>query len=157
MSLLSAILPINAALGVVSTIARAVRPGSGTGFSAALRESLGEQFTNRWDSDKNGTVSPGEFPGKPELFAQWDRNADGLISAAEAHATLNQLVQARRIEAAARKDWALYDFDRSGGLTPPEAGLPQNEFGGLDTNGDGLLNRSEWFAARGLTGSGLIR
>ncbi len=157
MSLLSAILPVKAALGAVSMIARAVRPGPNADFSAALHESIGERFKNRWDSDKNGTVSPDEFPGKPELFAQWDRNTDGSISAAEAHLALTKLAESRRAHAAADESWALYDSDRSGGLTATETGLPKNEFGALDTNSDGQLNRNEWFAARGLTESGSIR
>ena len=62
MGLLSAILPVKAAVGAVSTIANAIRPRSGADFAAALEETLGQRFTNRWDADKNGTVTPDEFP-----------------------------------------------------------------------------------------------
>ncbi len=157
MSLLPAILPVQAALGAVSTIARALRPGRSADFAAALRESLGQRFTDRWDLDKNGTVTPDEFPGKPALFAQWDKNANNSISAAEANAALGQLSQARRAHAAAEESWALYDSDRSGGLTPAEAGLPQTEFSPLDADRDGLLSRREWFAARGFAETASVR
>jgi len=157
MSLLSAILPVQAAVGAVSTIARALRPGAGADFTEALRQSMGQKFTNRFDADKNGTVSPNEFPGKPELFAQWDQDSNGSISAAEAHAALTQLAETQRIKAAGREDWALYDSDHSGSLTQAEAGLPQKEFRPLDTDRDGFLSRNEWLSARGLADPGLIR
>ena len=157
MSLLSAILPVKAALGAVSTIARAVRPGHNADFAATLEESLGVRFTNRWDADKNGTVTPDEFPGKHDEFARWDLNTDGSISAAEAHIALLKLDESRRMQAAADESWALYDADQSGGLTATEAGLPQIEFGAIDTNQDGLLDKREWSAANGLTETGSIR
>jgi len=152
MGLLSAITPVGAAIGAVSTIARALRPGPSADFSAALRETLGERFTHHWDADKNGTVSPDEFPGSPQLFARWDLNADGSIAAAEAHTALLQVAEQRRAQSAAAEQWALYDADRDDTLTATETGLPQNEFSKLDANSDGVLDRREWLAARGLTG-----
>ncbi len=44
----------------------------------------GGGFISRHDSDRDGKVSPGEFPGPDEHFRHFDRNGDGYLSADEA-------------------------------------------------------------------------
>lgn len=44
----------------------------------------GEQWVSRLDADGDGRVSAAEFDGPAERFADFDRNGDGFISAAEA-------------------------------------------------------------------------
>lgn len=154
MSLLSAILPIKAAAGAVSAVARALRPDSGADFSQALREARGTTFVNRWDADKNGTISPDEFPGKTELFTKWDSNGDGALDQAEAHLALTKLSETARHIAAAQERWDLLDSNGDDLLSRSESGLSEKGFAPIDTNGDGSVSRSEWMAAYGVRASG---
>lgn len=157
MSLLSAILPIKAAAGAVSAVARALRPDPRSDFSAALQEARGATFVNRWDADKNGTISPDEFPGKTELFAQWDSNGDGALDQAEAHLALTKLSETARHLAAAQERWNLLDSNGDDLLSKSESGLVHQDYEKMDTNGDGSVSRSEWMTAYGVQTSGDVR
>lgn len=150
MSLLSAILPVKAAAGAVSAVARALRPNSTADFSAALQEARGTAFVNRWDADKNGTISPDEFPGKTELFAKWDSNGDGTLDEAEAHLALTKLSETARHLAAAQERWNLLDSNGDDLLSQGESGMVRPDFDKMDADGDGLVSRSEWMAAYGV-------
>lgn len=156
MSLLAAILPAKAALGAVSTLARVLRPNqSKADFSAALEQARGTAFVNRWDADKNGTISPDEFPGKTELFAQWDSNGDGTLNPAEAHIALTNLSETARHTAAAQERWNLLDSNGDDLLSQTESGVHGNEFATMDTDGDGSVSRAEWMAAYGIRDKGV--
>jgi hypothetical protein len=151
MSLLSAILPVKAAVGAVNVLASALRPGPRADFSAALAEARGTDFIGKWDADKNGTISPDEFPGKTQVFAQWDRNGDGVLNAAEAHLALTKLSDASKQRAAADERWNLLDSNGDDVLALSESGMQPREFGAIDANADGEVSRAEWLRAHGLS------
>jgi len=154
MSLLAAILPIKAAASAVTAVAQALRPNPKADFSAALEEARGKTFVNRWDADKNGTISPDEFPGKTELFAQWDSNGDGVLNQAEAHIALTKLSETAQHTAAAQERWNLLDSNGDDLLSQHESGVRADDFSALDADGDGLVSRSEWMAAYGVANKG---
>ncbi len=149
MGLLPGIVPVKAAFSAVSALVRAARPGRGD-FAGQLRESVEARFMAHFDADKNGTVTPDEFPGEPASFRRWDRNGDGGVTSAEARLEMTLISDAARARKAAQESWDLHDADRDGRLTRAEAGLTKKELSALDTDADGTLGTREWFAARGL-------
>jgi hypothetical protein len=148
MGLLPAILPIKAAFSAISTLAHAARPAHGR-FAAHLRDSVEARFMARFDADKNGTVTPGEFPGSRGVFGQWDRDGDGAVTIGEAHLALTRISESARARAAAQAGWDLRDADRNGLLTCAESGLSKSEWSAIDTDADGMLGHREWIAVRG--------
>ncbi len=155
MSLLAALLPAKAAIGAVNTLARALRPSPKADFSAALEQARGQAFVNRWDADKNGTISPDEFPGKTELFQQWDSNSDGVLNPAEAHLALTELSETARHTAAAQERWNLLDSNGDDLLSQTESGLRDVEFSSMDADRDGSVSRNEWMSAYGIRDKGV--
>jgi Ca2+-binding EF-hand superfamily protein len=137
MSLLAAMLPISAAVKVVSNLLpRRNATPEPANFDAVLQQTLGQRIVAQRDGDKDGALTLDEFTGGAARFAEWDSNHDGKLSAAEIDtgAKLTEL-------------WNQFDFDEDGVLTPHELGAAIDAFNSIDANQDLQVSRAEFFRA----------
>lgn len=124
-------------------------PAYGTGAGGTR----GARFAERMraaDANADGMISREEAASLPGLAARFDAvdaNADGNITLAEMQAARGAHRQGHRGEG-----WKKWDADGDGRLSREEtvnAPRLSQEFGAIDTNGDGFLTVEELQAARG--------
>ena len=97
-----------------------------------------------WDTDGNGSISRGEYPGHPGNFRALDSDNDGALSYEEFK---HRAGGGAPSEEAGTEEFAAKDHDGSGTLTRAE--WPDAfEFDRRDHNRDGLLTRDEYFSPR---------
>jgi len=116
-------------------------PGA-PGEAAASAGSAGSRMA-LWlwamDADKDGQITKAEFKGTPDLFAKFDKNADGALDKQEIAAVTGGADPMQEIEKALKAK----DKDGDGKLSREEFGGPQNIFDEADTNADGFLSAQE--------------
>lgn len=147
MSVLAGMIPISAAINAASKLLHGMRRHGEGDFGAVLQETMGQQIVKRWDADGNGSLSVGEFGGDARLFAQFDRDGDGALTARELDLGLRELGREQALQAHIDHTMRLRDADHDGSLTAAELGLAAPEFQRLDANGDRVVNRQELIAA----------
>jgi hypothetical protein len=129
-------------------------PAYGSGNGPGAGGPRGARFAERMraaDTNADGMISREEaqagLPGLAARFDTIDANADGNITLAEMQAARAAHRQGNRGEG-----WKQWDADGDGRLSRAEtASAPRlsQEFGTIDTNGDGFLTVEELQAAHG--------
>ena len=103
------------------------------------------------DVDGDGVITRAEWRGDVQAFREHDRNRDGVLSGSEARELLepatteNTNDEARRRDAITRFNNA--DRNRDGRIARAEWTGNARAFSRMDTNGDGLVTRTEFATA----------
>lgn len=136
------------------------------GMSDDMAEQMSANMISDYDSDQSGGLSITESTLSDDDFTTLDTDGDGSLTASELKTGLtsnNQSLSALMPpppsgvgggkmgegmpeEIASKIADSLvsqYDTDSSGGLSATESTLSDDEFNGLDTDGDGILSTSE--------------
>ena len=99
------------------------------------------------DWNNNGRVERSEWSGSDAVFANLDRNRDGVLSRFEV---------VGGVETPAYDTWdqfASLDYDRNGSIARDEWHYSTASFNRQDTNRDGRISRQEFAAAGGAPGA----
>ena len=113
-------------------IGNRIEPGHASGMMRM------DPLLNALDADHDGTISAGEIAGASKALQSLDKNGDGELAADE--------MRVRQQTAAERVDHLLdeWDTDKDGKLSKAETpDRMQAQFGSIDKNGDGFLDREE--------------
>lgn len=124
-------------------------PG-GKGGDGARGAELRKKF-QEMDADGDGKVSQAEWKGPPEGFARLDRNADGVLDAADMQGK-GGAGGGMGLELVRRR-WAEMDADGDGKLTPAEWKGDQ-PFERVDADKDGVLTEADLKAMMSAFGGG---
>jgi len=104
-----------------------IQPGTGQ------RPQLGQAIA-RWDTDGNGAVTLEEWQGPPQMFKRLDMDGDGVV-------TKEEFRQSRQQRRANRRG----GMGGGGmGAAPGQGWQPGQQLRQWDTNGDGVLEVTEW-------------
>lgn len=88
-----------------------------------------------WDKNNDGRLDSNEWVEMKYLFARVDRDRDAHVTRAELE---------RYIRSIEGSDFlSRFDLDEDGRVTPDEFGGPIDAFRRADTNGDGVVSRSD--------------
>lgn len=136
------------------------------GMSGDMAEEISANMISDNDSDKSGGLSIKESGLSDDDFTTLDTDGDGSLNSSELKTGLTsnnqslsalmppppsgvgggKMGQGMPDEIASKIADSMvsqYDKDSSGTLSAEESGLSDDEFGGLDTDGDGILSTAE--------------
>ncbi len=94
----------------------------------------GEVLFMRYDTNKDGKVTPEEFRGGKTLFTAYDANGDGVLTLEEVKAAT---------KAASKPNFRALDTDKDGYVTRREWQGTQEEFDAVDLDNDGVWSRKD--------------
>ncbi|MES2697525.1 MAG: EF-hand domain-containing protein [Verrucomicrobiota bacterium] len=117
---------------------------------SAFAGSHGDKHFKLLDADGDGKITRAEHAaGAKQLFAKCDANGDGIVTAAEMDAmAATSGEKPGRKELSSAQKIAVIDHNGDGQLTAVEhAKGSETMFGKTDTDGDGVLTKSECDAA----------
>ncbi|MBE7557490.1 hypothetical protein HS125_00500 [bacterium] len=98
---------------------------------------LFERSVARWDADKDGRITRGEFTGPATMWEFLDRNGDGEVTAEEireAQAAFRTMARQRSME---------LDTDRDGRISRQEFKGGDEEWKLMDRNRDGYIDQAD--------------
>ena len=102
-----------------------------------------ENFIQNKDTDGDGLLNAQELGAPEEDFVKIDTNGDGLADKEEL--TIAYINRNRSAHMGNRPNQFIKnkDADGDGLLNPEELGLSEEDFAGIDTNGDGFADKEE--------------
>jgi len=110
------------------------------------RGRAGEAFFRRLDANEDGKIAADEWKQRPELFQRLDANGDGFITRDEVTPKGPRRGRRNRIDVRSGKDsahfLAKYDTNRDGSVSRDEFSH-ERRFAEIDTDGDGVLQKTE--------------
>jgi Ca2+-binding EF-hand superfamily protein len=135
-------------------------------MSDDMAEEISANMISDYDSDKSGGITVKESGLSDDDFTTLDTDGDGSLTSSELKTGLTsnnqslsalmppppsgvgggKMGQGMPDEIASKIADSMvsqYDTDSSGSLSAEESGLTDDEFGGLDTDGDGILSTAE--------------
>ncbi|MEA3404076.1 MAG: EF-hand domain-containing protein [Armatimonadota bacterium] len=135
-----------------------LQAGRRQGAQRAMRDpqQMWQRMLQRFDANNDGVLGKDEFGGPERIFSALDRNADGVVTSAEAGrigGRIGDRPAQQRGPADARARWQVmlqrFDADGDGQLSQEEwPGRPE-VFQRMDPDGDGVITEQDVEALRG--------
>ncbi|MGC9317537.1 MAG: EF-hand domain-containing protein [Armatimonadota bacterium] len=117
------------------------------------RQQMWEQMLQRFDENNDGALSEDEFGGPKIIFTALDKNADGMVTSAEAAERGGRNGGGPGQRQATRERWQMmlqrFDADGDGQLSRTEWPGRAEIFERMDPDGDGVITEQEIQDLRG--------